>query len=76
MDAHSCSFSNKKSRQQNEIKTKQTHSTMYKDGMREVFNKLNQEFRTEYNTTITKQVNDHLKLHKPPEYVRWAQKRY
>ena len=49
---------------------------MYKDGMRKVFNKLNQEFRTEYNTTITKQVNDHLKLHKPPEYVRWAQKRY
>ena len=42
--------------------------------MREIFNKLNQEFRTEHNTSFTKQVQDHLKVHKPSVIVRLAKK--
>ena len=45
-----------------------------KDRTREIFNKLNQEFRTEYNTTFTKQTKDHLKVHKPSAIVRLAKK--
>ena len=45
-----------------------------KDRTREIFNKLNPEFRTEYNTTFTKQVKDHLKVNKPLAIVRLAKK--
>ena len=41
-----------------------------KDRTREVLDKLNQEFRTKYNTTFTKQTKDHLKLYKPSAIVR------
>ena len=43
-----------------------------KDRKREIFNKLNQEYRTEYNTAFTKQAEDHLKVHKPSVIVRLA----
>ena len=40
-----------------------------KDRTREVLDKLNQEFRTKYNTTFTKQKKDHLKFYKPSAVV-------
>ena len=46
-----------------------------KDRTKEIFNKLNQEFRTERNTTFTKQAKYHLKVHKPSAIVRLAKKR-
>ena len=46
--------------------------SILKDRNREIFNKLNQEFRTEHNTTFTKQAKDHLKVHKPSATVRLA----
>ena len=48
--------------------------SILKDRTREIFNKLNQEFRTEYNTTFTKQTKDYLKVHKPSAIVRLAKK--
>ena len=45
-----------------------------KDRKRKIFNKLNQEYRTEYNTAFTKQAKDHLKVHKPSVTVRLAKK--
>ena len=45
-----------------------------KDSTREVLDKLNQEFRTKYNTTFTKQKKDHLKFYKPSAVVRQANK--
>ena len=57
----------------NKMKAKQNgliKTFTLKDCMREIFNKLNQEFRTEYNTNFTKQAKDHLKVHKPSAIVR------
>ena len=59
------------------MKTKQNgliEPSTLKDRTREIFNKLNPEFRTEYNTTFTKQVKDHLKVNKPLAIVRLAKK--
>ena len=61
----------------NRMKAKQNgliEPFILKDRAREIFNKLNQEFRTEYNTTFTKQAKDHLKVHKPSAIVRLAKK--
>ena len=61
----------------NKTKAKQNgliERSILKDRTREIFNKLNQEFRTEYNTTIIKQVKDYLKVHKPSAIVRLAKK--
>ena len=76
MEGHSCNFSSKKSKQ-NESKSKWTvlnEPSILKDRTRDIFNKLNQEFRTEYNTTFTKQAKDHLKVHKPSGIVRLEKK--
>ena len=62
----------------NKMKAKQNgliEPSLLKDRTREIFNKLNQEFRTEYNTTFTKQAKDHLKVHKPSS-AEVGKKRY
>ena len=46
-----------------------------KDRTKEIFNKLNQEFRAEHNTTFTKQAKYHPKVHKPSAIVWLAKKR-
>ena len=48
--------------------------SILKDRTREIFNKLNQKFRAEYNTTFTKQVKDYLKVYKPLAIVKLARK--
>ena len=61
----------------NKMKAKQNgliEPSILKDRTRETFSKLNQEFRTEYNTTFTKQAKDHLNVHKPSSIVRLAKK--
>ena len=61
----------------NKFKAKQSgpiEPFILKHRTREIFNKLNQEFRAEYNATFTKQVKDHLKVHKPSENMRLAKK--
>ena len=42
-----------------------TEPSILKDRTKRIFNRLNQESRTEYNTTFTKQAKDYLKVHKP-----------
>ena len=61
----------------NKIKAKQNgliEPSILKDRTREIFNKLNQEFRAEYNTTFTKQGKDHLMFQKPSAIMRLAKK--
>ena len=77
MEGRSCNFSNKNPK--NKMKAKQNgliEPFILKDRTREIFNKLNQEFRTEYNTTFTKQAKDHLKVHKPSANSEIGKKRY
>ena len=72
-----CPRSFSKTNPNNKMKAKQNEliePSILKDRTREIFNKLNPEFRTEYNTTITKQVKDYLKVHKPSAIVRLAKK--
>ena len=72
MEGHSCNFSSKNPN--NKMKAKQNGligPSILKDRTREIFNKLNQEFRTEC-TTFTKQAKDHLKVHKPSSIVKLA----
>ena len=61
----------------NKMKAKQNgliETSILKDRTRDIFNKLNQTSRTEYNTTFRKQAKDHLKVHKPSAIVRLAKK--
>ena len=75
MEWRTCSFSNKKSKQQNKSKTKWTHWTIYfKRSYEGDIQQLNQEFTTEYNSTFTKQAKVYLKVHKPSAIVRLAKK--
>ena len=72
-----CPRSFSKTNPNNKMKAKQNEliePSILKDRTREIFNKLNPEFRTEYNTTFTKQAKDHLKVHKPSAIVRLAKK--
>ena len=75
MVGRTCNFSAKNPN--NKMKAKQNgliEPSILKDRTREIFNKLNQEFRTGYNTTFTKQAKDYPKVQKPSTIVRLAKK--
>ena len=55
-------------------KTGLTESSVLKDRTKEVFNKLNQEFKCEYNTSFSTYAKDYLNTNKPADIVKMVKK--
>ena len=56
------------------IKKGLIESSVLKDRTKEVFNKLNQEFKCEYNTSFSTYAKDYLHTNKPADIVKMAKK--
>ena len=56
------------------IKKGPIESSVLKDRTKEVFNKLNQEFKCEYNTSFSTYAKDYLNTNKPADIVKMAKK--
>ena len=56
------------------IKKGLIESSVLKDRTKEVFNKMNQEFKCEYNTSFSTCVKDYLNTNKPADIVEMAKR--
>ena len=54
------------------MKKGHTESSVLKDQTKEVFNKTNQEFKCEYNTSFSTYAKDYLNTNKPADIVKMA----